>query len=430
MSNGPGYKSMRFGDAYDEYNDGPRQLRPAILKTVQSIYRELAKDQRPPLDLDNWYHSAVLSYEIDPVVITLLVVEGENSDTFVAPQTRFCLVTDVGANPRGSLEDEFGGKPGRIPANISADFQPVRDWVKADINARGLNRPDAVAARAAINAKKAEAAAKDWENRLKTFYERVGIDKPVPTTPQRQKRCPKCKYELQSCGGCRIVCCIKPGCVSGVDGATGCMKHPHTVVYCLACRGKAPKRNLPEIMECPDFCKGTYCRADFSWCIGRISPPNETATTGIRSHEPKAVMCPKQCRYGRICCNPQCWSMETGGNLDGMGSRAVCLECGEDGRYCAGKHTWVCPECVEIGAAADTVRACDDTECPLFACDACHSRRGEDVICVNCKGAARDGEDSGSDDFEPSTCRKCGLWMCESCEAAEERGFEDDGDTY
>jgi len=86
MSDAPGYKSVHFGDA-NECNDGPPRLRQAILKTVQNIYRELAKDELPPLDLDNWHHSAILSYQIEPV--SILLIEGDNGGTFVMPETRF-----------------------------------------------------------------------------------------------------------------------------------------------------------------------------------------------------------------------------------------------------------------------------------------------------------------------------------------------------
>ncbi|KAJ6572101.1 hypothetical protein B0H19DRAFT_1065080 [Mycena capillaripes] len=160
----PGHKSVRFGDADDDDNEGPPHLRPAILKTVQNIYRQLAKAERPPLDLDNWYHSALLSYRLDPVSITLVVIEGENSPMFLMPEARFELVTaysSTGENPRGYLEDMYGGKQETIPANISDDFQPVRNWVMADINNRELNKPDAVAARAAAKAKKEKAVAED-----------------------------------------------------------------------------------------------------------------------------------------------------------------------------------------------------------------------------------------------------------------------------
>ncbi|KAJ7718690.1 hypothetical protein DFH07DRAFT_973197 [Mycena maculata] len=393
MSNPPGYESMRFGD---EDNDGLPALHPTILKTVQNIYRELAKDEHPPLALDNWHHSALLSYELDP--------------------TRFCLVTDGGAAHRGYLEDCFGGKPERVAVNIDAEFQPVRDWVRADINARGLNRPTAVAARAAAKTRKAQATAKDWEDRLKIFYQRAGIDGPVPPAPNRQKRCPKSTWDLQSCAGCRIVCCVKPECVSGVDGATGCMKHPHTV-YCLACRAKAPGKNIPELMECPDYCKRTYCRADFSWCIGRLSSEDQDNTdvpsdSTTRAHGPKPVMCPKHCSFARTCCNPRCWSAENG-PIDGMAPRAVCLDCGKGGQYCAGKHLWLCEECVAIAPPADTSLK----KAKPFASAA------DRILMID--------DDEEIDESWSSICEKCALWMCESCEETEGQGSDvEDFETY
>ncbi|KAJ7098254.1 hypothetical protein C8R44DRAFT_748116 [Mycena epipterygia] len=367
-SNASGYKSVRFGDSHDNENEGPPRLRSVILKTVQNIYRELAKTERPPLDLDNWYHSAILSYRIDPVSITLRIVEGENSPIFIMPEPRFELVTDGGENPRGVLADLITDKRKTLPAKINADFQVVRDWVAADIKRRGLDKPDAVAARAAAKAKKAKAAAEDWQQKFK------------------------------SCTGCRIICCVKPGCVSEIDGATGCMRHPRTV-YCLACRDKLASKILPEIMECPD-CQGTYCRADFSWCIGLLSSPDDS-TPG--------------CRGGRPCCNPQCWSTETGGALDGLNPRAICTDCAEEfeGEKCAGNHLWLCPQCFSDNPPTNTIRKCE--ECGTYSCTDCDAGEIEGTrTCAECKAVFDeiDPEDPG--------CVKCGVWVCDSCESAEE----------
>jgi len=166
MSNAPGYKSLRFGDADDKDNEGPPQLRSAILVTVQNIYRELAKTEPPPGDLDNWSHSAILSYRIEPVFITLLVMEEGDGPV---PEARFKLVTDANGHI-GSLEYRSAGKPkkrNRLPHDVNADFQAVREWVMADINRRGLNKPDATAARAAAKKKKAKTVAEDWQQKLK-----------------------------------------------------------------------------------------------------------------------------------------------------------------------------------------------------------------------------------------------------------------------
>ncbi|KAJ7154628.1 hypothetical protein C8R46DRAFT_441000 [Mycena filopes] len=437
-SSAPGYRSVRFGDGDDEDTDIPPRLHPVILKTVQNMYRTLAPSERVPARLDGWYHSAILYYRIDPISIKLVVVEGDNTPTFVMPETRFELVTTAasipGVMPESYLEDAFAEGRGRLPEDMSADFQVVRAWVLADIECRGLNKPAAVAARAAEKVKKQKATAEDWEKRLKDFYERVGIDKPIPKSNQRS--CPKCYTVLQTCTGCRIICCIQPECVSEVDDAKGCVKHPKTV-YCGKCRNKLSK-TLPELMNCLD-CSRTYCRVDFSWCI---APPTSTSPTshspdaapkptttassesaGTRLHEPKAI-CPARCGAedsGLRCCNPKCWSVEPGGTLANLLPRTLCSDCGPkwDGESCAGQHLWLCGSCSLPANMPANMRECDSDTCELFSCDRCKSTRIDGkTVCANCQVELGEDAEEYEEEEEPdAACTQCGLWLCGPCSA-------------
>ncbi|KAJ7669365.1 hypothetical protein DFH06DRAFT_1468977 [Mycena polygramma] len=171
-----------------------------------------------------------------------------------------------------------------------------------------------------------------------------------------------------------------------------------------------------EMIQCFD-CEESYRRGDFSWCIGQLSPPNAAGLSGTRSHEPKAVLCPGKCsNIGIQCCNPQCWSTETGlgKSLDTLTPRAVCNDCGNrfDARACWGKHLRVCPECLP-GSGGGTLPAGlrDCSGCNVYSCDECGPGKDSDGItfCVGCRGSLEEQE-------EESACQKCGLWLCSTCE--------------
>ncbi|KAJ7753721.1 hypothetical protein B0H16DRAFT_1543783 [Mycena metata] len=467
-------KSVCFGSANENENDGPPHLRPVILKTVQNIYRVLAPTESPPAaeqhDLESWYHSAILSYRIDPVCIKLVVVEGNLDLPIVAvtPENRFRLVTGEAENVRDYMEDLFLSTRERIPTSISVDFQPIRDWVLADIKRSATS--SLLFRKLAKNKRDTEMTiSDDWQRKLNAFYERMGIAKPVYTGRtareiQLQRYCPKCKYHpLQSCTICRIICCVKTGCeISERDGAKGCMKHPSTV-HCGDCRVKL-SINPPDVVECPE-CRDTYCREDFSWCIGRISPStgaasHSTATTSpspIRDHEPKPVLCPSQeCFDSQYypasrCGNPQCWSKADGAGIPvDLIPRAVCADCGSSnyGRWCAGKHLWLCDECSSEGSdlTAKFMRRC--SECWRYSCDNCvegdasascadcgadyldehaegceacrtcqRSESGRNDGERNCAECGGQPEEDPEEDLEylEKACTKCGLWVCGSC---------------
>ncbi|KAJ7150943.1 hypothetical protein C8R43DRAFT_1107351 [Mycena crocata] len=363
MSKIPASVTLRLGKNKD--HPLTSQLRSLVLGIVQGIYRE--KQERVPTDFDDVHCKAFLSYT------------HHSSKRVLSPCSIMWLL-------------------------------PVKKWVKLHI-----------------------------ESRLEAFSKRVGkvwpsYDSYVPSSlPLFEGRlsCPgtiakwgfdfRCSSSLQTCVGCRAICCIKPGCdAAAADSASGCTDHP-AMVYCGPCRTRL-KPNIPQLAICPDNCGETWCREEFSWCIGRRALskelPLEPPTTP-RLHPPKPSLCPRDCtrEYAcidplpRECCVTTCWSRETGGSLTGMASRAICEECvyKRSGSECLGKHQWICDDCKRLPGPSPPLQFC--IECREYLCPHCIPGDQNGWKCVQCEEWRH--EDQGED--EP--CKKCQRWICRSCAA-------------
>jgi hypothetical protein len=121
-----GWENISLDDPQDDY----LRLRPIVLRIMKTIYRNF-DPAHEPVDIDHWWHSPSLSYQVEPgasepSIVILNLREGQPDNPVMDTHFTINLNTQ-------RIHDKFQDMRSAAPADCLGDLQTIRNCVCQEV---------------------------------------------------------------------------------------------------------------------------------------------------------------------------------------------------------------------------------------------------------------------------------------------------------